>query len=249
MADRLKRGSAPGRARSEDQRPGSFKRGHKKRGGRQRGTPNKLSAEYKNHILEAASRVGMDAKGTQGLVGYLRWVARHHPQIFCGMLGNELELELQELEIVQRQKPRRTVEQFNEAAAYFGCGSNDQTQPETAESWSAPDRTGRKNWTRRQTEPAPAPSTRKRTKKNERAQKAHYPRDPDLPWAWTGRDDPVGPLMHLAITDPKEFCALLQATLPRPTALQRGLAARRAWEERRRAEERRRTEQHPGVVS
>ena len=118
MTNRFRRGSAPGRRRSEDQRPSNFKRGHKKRGGRQRGTPNKLSAEYKNHILEAASRVGMDANGTQGLVGYLGGL-RHHPQIFCGMLGNELELELQELEIVQRQKPRRTVEQFNEAAAYF----------------------------------------------------------------------------------------------------------------------------------
>ena len=58
MADRLKRGSAPGRARSEDQRPGSFKKGHKKRGGRQRGTPNKFSAEYKKHILEAATASG-----------------------------------------------------------------------------------------------------------------------------------------------------------------------------------------------
>ena len=58
MADRFKRGSAPGRARSEDQRPGSFKKGHKKLGGRQRGTPSKFTAEYKNHILEAASRVG-----------------------------------------------------------------------------------------------------------------------------------------------------------------------------------------------
>ena len=66
MADRLKRGSAPGRARSEDQRPGSFKKGHKKRGGRQRGTPNKFSAEYKKDIFEAAHRVGMDANGTLG---------------------------------------------------------------------------------------------------------------------------------------------------------------------------------------
>jgi hypothetical protein len=50
MANRFKRGSAPGRARSEDQRPGSFKKSHKKRGGRQRGTPNKFSAEYKKDI-------------------------------------------------------------------------------------------------------------------------------------------------------------------------------------------------------
>ena len=59
MASRFKRGSAPGRARSEDQRPGSFKKGHKKRGGRQRSTPNKFSAEYKKNILEAVYRIGV----------------------------------------------------------------------------------------------------------------------------------------------------------------------------------------------
>jgi hypothetical protein len=198
MTDRFKRGSAPGRARSEDQRPGSFKKGHKKLGGRQRGTPNKFSAEYKDHILEAANRVGMDAAGTLGIVGYLRWIARHHPRIMCGLLGSVMEL--QELEIGQPQKPRWTAEQFNEVAA------------------------------------------RKRTTSQEPTQKPNQTPAPDLPWAWTGRDDPVGPLMHLAIMEPKEFCGLLQAVLPRPTALQRGLAARRAWEERRRAEEHRHTE-------
>ena len=117
MADRLKRGSAPGRARSEDQRPGSFKKGHKKRGGRQRGTPNKFSAEYKKHILEAANRVGMDANGTLGIVGYFRWIARRHPRILGGLLGSVMEL--QELEIGQPQQPRRTVEQLDEVAASF----------------------------------------------------------------------------------------------------------------------------------
>src|SRR6516162_1666140 len=112
MTGRFKRGSAPGPARSEHQRPGSFKKGHKKRGGRQRGTPNKFSAEYKNHIFEAAGRVGMDTNGTQGIVGYFRWIASRHPRIMCGLLGSVMEL--QELEIGQRQKPRQTVEQLDE---------------------------------------------------------------------------------------------------------------------------------------
>jgi hypothetical protein len=113
MANRFKRGSAPGRARSEDQRPGSFKKGHKKRGGRQRGTPNKFTAEYKRDILEAAHRIGEDANGTLGIVGYLRWVARRYPRIFRGMLGSVLEL--QELEIGLPQKELPTVEEFSEA--------------------------------------------------------------------------------------------------------------------------------------
>jgi hypothetical protein len=219
MTDRFKRGSAPGRARSEDQRPGSFKKGRKKRGGRQRGTPNKFSAEYKNQILEAANRVGGDANGTQGIVGYFRWIARRHPRIMCGLLGSVLEL--QELEIGLPQKAPPSVEEFNEAVtAHIGLGSHDQTQPEPAEPRSAVPGSGRKDRTRRPVQPPP--------KSKERTHKQTQRPDPDLPWAWTGREAPVGQLMHLAITDPKEFCALLQAALPRPTAWQRGVAARRA---------------------
>ena len=124
MADRLKRGSAPGRARSEDQRPGSFKRATKSAAGRQRGTPNKFSSEYKKQIFEAANRVGMDAAGTLGIIGYFRWIARRYPRIMGGLLGSVMEL--QELEIGQPQEPRRTAEQLNEVAAYFGFGSNEK---------------------------------------------------------------------------------------------------------------------------
>ena len=181
MADRLKRGSAPGRARSEDQRPGSFKKGHKKRGGRQRGTPNKFSAEHKKDILEAAHRVGEDANGTLGVVGYLRWVARRYPRIFCGMLGSVLEL--QELEIGLPQKERPTVEEFDQVGkgAYWARRPrpNYRRNPRSP---SAADCTRRKD-PRRQTEPARAP------------QKANEPTVSDLPWAWTGRDAPVGQLI------------------------------------------------------
>jgi hypothetical protein len=184
-------------------------------------------------------RIGEDTNGKLGLVGYLRWVARRYPQIFCSILGRQLEL--QELEIGLPQRERPTVEEFNEAVrVHIGLAGQDQTQTKPAERWSAADRTGRKDRTRRQTQPAHAPSTRKHMKRKQGTQRANEPPDPDLPWAWTGRDAPVGSLMHLAVMDPMEFCTLLQAALPRPTAWQRGLAARRAWEERHRAEERRR---------
>jgi hypothetical protein len=206
------------RARSEDQRPGSFKKGHKKLGGRQRGTPNIFSAASNKDVLEAAYRVGEDANGKLGLVGYLQWVGRHYPKIFAGLLGSVMEL--QELEIGFPEEPLPTVEVFEEQVrTYIGLGSNDRMRPEPA----APDR--------------------------HKSQAHGQSPDPDSPGAWTGRNDSVGILMHMAIVAPKEFCGLLQAALPRPTALQRGLAARRAWEERWRAEERRRTEQEPGVAS
>jgi hypothetical protein len=86
MTDRFKRGSAPGRARDSLQRPGSFKKGHKKQGGRKRGTANVITREYKDALIEAANQLGSDQKGKDGLVGYLTIVAMNEPEAFCKML-------------------------------------------------------------------------------------------------------------------------------------------------------------------
>ena len=151
------------------------------------------------------------------------------------MLGSVLEL--QELEIGLPQRERPTEEEFDQV----GKGAYWARRPRPNSTEPAEPVSSRSYWTqgpaRRQTAPARAP------------QKANEPTVSDLPWAWTGRDAPVGQLMHLAITDPKEFCALVHAALPRPTAQQRGLAARRAWEERQRAGKRRRAEQESRVTS
>ena len=247
MTNPFKRGSAPGRGQPDYLRPGTFKPRHAKRGGRKRGTPNAFSADYKKAIIEAAHRVGWDANGLLGVIGYLAYVACDYPETFCRMLGSLMEL--QELEIGMPEKPRPTVEELDEKVrAYVGLRSDERTQPEPAELGSPADRTRPKDGGKRN---APGPSTRKRSNSKARTQKQAQSSDAALPWAWTGQDAPVGPLMHLAITDPKEFCTLIQAAfLPRPTARQREraawqrqLAARRAWEERLRAEERRRAEE------
>jgi hypothetical protein len=83
MSHRLTRGSAPGRARDASQRPGSFEKGHKKVGGRKRGTPNVMTRERKEALLQAASQAG----GEDGLVGYLKLLALNHPKTFCRLLG------------------------------------------------------------------------------------------------------------------------------------------------------------------
>ncbi len=82
MADPYTRGSAPGRRRDADERPGSFKAGHKKMGGRKRGTPNLISADYKKALVEAATRIGSDGTGKDGVVGYLTWAATRHQTFF-----------------------------------------------------------------------------------------------------------------------------------------------------------------------
>jgi hypothetical protein len=93
MANAFTRGSAPGRARDASERSGSFKKGHKKVGGRQKGTPNLLSREYKDAVLEAAYRVGFDGSGQGGIIGYFMWIAAVYPMAYVIALIRLLELE------------------------------------------------------------------------------------------------------------------------------------------------------------
>ena len=94
MTNPFARGTAPGRAQPDDQRPGSFKRGHKKQGGRQRGTPNVFSQDYKKAIAEAAYRIGHDGNGKNGVPGYLLWVRERYTTFFyCGFWITLLPLE------------------------------------------------------------------------------------------------------------------------------------------------------------
>ena len=93
MGNPFNRGSAPGRARDASQRSGSFKPGHKKLGGRKKGTPNRISRAAKEQLLEVVSRVGSDGNGKDGVVGYYKWLAKRHPKIFLTQLARLLPLE------------------------------------------------------------------------------------------------------------------------------------------------------------
>jgi hypothetical protein len=113
MTNPFKSGSAPGRAQPADRRPGSFKLGHEKRGGRKRGTPNLLSIDFKRGLFEAAYRIGQDGNGKNGIVGYLMWVAEYHPSIFVSGLASILVLEYAER--VTPEESRSTIEEINQA--------------------------------------------------------------------------------------------------------------------------------------
>ena len=108
----VKRGSAPNRDHPDYERPGSFKPGHQKIGGRKRGTPNVLTAEQ-TRDSEAAYRIGNDGNGRDGIVGYFAWVARYHPATF----GIPLLISLLPLEFTEggtREEPHRTIEEINQ---------------------------------------------------------------------------------------------------------------------------------------
>ena len=66
------RGSAPG----------------ERRGGRQKGTPNKTTQQLKEAILEAARLAGDE----KGLVGYLQKQASLNPAPFMSLLGRVLPM-------------------------------------------------------------------------------------------------------------------------------------------------------------
>ena len=122
------RGSAPGRARDAYQRPRSFEHGHKKLAGRQRGTPNAFSADYKKAILEAAYRIGFDGNGRDGIVGYFKWLALYHIPAFAFLLGHILGLEALESMMTPSQLP--TLEQLNERTRDLIEWENANPRPE-----------------------------------------------------------------------------------------------------------------------
>jgi hypothetical protein len=87
MSNPFTRGSAPGRARDADQRRGSFKPGHKKVGGRRKGTPNRISADYKQAFLAVADRVGMDG------ARYFCYLALQYPAAYSKLLSRIIDIQ------------------------------------------------------------------------------------------------------------------------------------------------------------
>lgn len=62
--------------------------------GRPKGIPNKTTTQLKEAILQAAEDVGQNGEGEDGLVGYLRLLARAEPKAFAGLLGKVLPLQV-----------------------------------------------------------------------------------------------------------------------------------------------------------
>lgn len=61
-----------------------------RRGGRQKGTPNKQTGLLKDAILLAAERAG----GAEGMAGYLETQAKANPGPFMALLGKVLPTQL-----------------------------------------------------------------------------------------------------------------------------------------------------------
>ncbi|MGF6430368.1 hypothetical protein [Bradyrhizobium sp. Pha-3] len=73
---------------------GTFKKGVKPGSGRAKGTRNRTTTILKDAILEAATRVGHDGKGKDGLVGYLQMLAVREKAVYARLLEKVLPMQL-----------------------------------------------------------------------------------------------------------------------------------------------------------
>jgi hypothetical protein len=74
-----------------------FEKGAKRppNAGRKVGSTNKTTGVLKEAILLAAQQIGdLNERGRDGLVGYLRFLARSYPQAYVSLLGRVLPLQV-----------------------------------------------------------------------------------------------------------------------------------------------------------
>jgi hypothetical protein len=75
-------------------RPGTFKKGHKKLGGRKEGTPNRINRNLIETILGAADQVGSDGRGKDGVDGYFQRLADRKEGYFAGLLRQAVQKQV-----------------------------------------------------------------------------------------------------------------------------------------------------------
>jgi hypothetical protein len=76
------------------QRPGTFKKGHKKLGGRKKGTPNRVNQDLVDRIVNAAGQVGSDGKGKDGVDGWLQTLAGKKTGYFVGLFRQAVQKQV-----------------------------------------------------------------------------------------------------------------------------------------------------------
>lgn len=82
----------------------------KKFGGRQKGTPNKTTAQIKDAIIEAFEKAGG--------VDYLVELSKDNPAVFAGLLGKILPRDVSLEATID--KPKKTKEQIEDELRAFG---------------------------------------------------------------------------------------------------------------------------------
>ena len=85
--------------------------------GRVKGRPNKVTMMLRDAILLAADDLGEDGKGTDGMRGWLRWLAKRHPDLYTPLMAKVLPIQVS----VDAAKPRKmTLEEMAREARERG---------------------------------------------------------------------------------------------------------------------------------
>ena len=79
----------------ESVNPSHFKPGRGKTGGRQAGVRNRTTRLLKECVLLAAELEGSDGEGKDGLIGFLRRIAKDDLRTFAMLLGRVLPLQVE----------------------------------------------------------------------------------------------------------------------------------------------------------
>lgn len=99
---------------AEKEKAHLFKKGHKKQGGRVKGTPNKQPAILKEAIMLAMEAEGSDGRGKDGVVGALRTAWRTQRKAFLKLTEKLLPYQLTGKDGSPMQIEHTTAEQLKE---------------------------------------------------------------------------------------------------------------------------------------
>lgn len=104
---------------------GGFKKGHVKRGGRKKGTPNLISSDFRKAMFRAAYETGSDGEGKDGFVGYFVWLGLEHPDAYLRLWGKLAVLQRYDPPVPDEPPP--TIEEINaKVRAYIGLNRRRQ---------------------------------------------------------------------------------------------------------------------------
>jgi hypothetical protein len=91
----------------------TFKRGRRKSGGRQIGTPNRSTRLLREAVLLAAAAAGSE-KGRNGLFLYLKKVAKKQPSVFMPILARLLPLQVESQQTSKTEVTYRSVAEIRQ---------------------------------------------------------------------------------------------------------------------------------------
>jgi hypothetical protein len=98
----------PGKAKTPRRPDGKFAKGYQPSKGRAKGQRNRTTVMLKDAVLKAATLIGQDGKGKNGLTGYLMMLAVKERAVYARLLEKVLPMQL---ELKDKTAPQYTAEE------------------------------------------------------------------------------------------------------------------------------------------